>query len=532
MIELQKISQDQLNRLLQEEESHFLDLKSIGITPSKLSKSVSAFANASGGDLYIGIGEQEIAGKKIRHWQGFADQEAANGHIQIFEQLFPLGQYYSYSFLFCESGVGLVLHVLVHKSREIAKASDEVPYIRRGAQSLPVKTEEGLNRLKLDKGITSFEKEAIDAELAVVTESNAISEFLTNVIPTAESSSWLAKQQLIQRGKPTVAGVLLFADEPQAILPKRCGIKIYRYRTKDNEGVRENLAFTPLTIEGCVYQQIKQAVLKVIDIVEKIPKVGEKSLERVTYPQEAIHEILTNAVLHRDYSIQTDIQIRVYDNRIEVESPGKLAGHVTTKNILNEQCARNGAVVRLINKFPEPPNQDVGEGLNTAFLAMSKLRLKPPEIQETDNSVVVYIRHESLASVEASIMEYLEKNNEITNKIGREISSASSDAVKDALSKLRKLRILRFVPGKHWKKIQHGDEIPEATLAERYPTIEKQILDHLDIHEEITSKTARAITGVESSTRMKDIFYKMKRKGLIEFVSSDVKQRKAWKRTC
>src|ERR1043165_10254971 len=101
-------------------------------------------------------------------------------------------------------------------------------------------------------------------------------------------------------------------------------------------------------------------------MVQGIQRLGPQGLEPVAYPGKALHEIVTNAVLHRDYSIATDMQIRVFDNRIEVESPGRLPGHITPENILNEQFARNGAVVRMINKFPEPPNKDVGGGLNRA----------------------------------------------------------------------------------------------------------------------------------------------------------------------
>ncbi|HYA47572.1 MAG TPA: ATP-binding protein [Burkholderiales bacterium] len=89
-----------------------------------------------------------------------------------------------------------------------------------------------------------------------------------------------------------------------------------------------------------------------------------------------LDSLCTNAVLHRDYSIAADVLIRVFDNRVEVESPGLLPGHVTVKKILDEQFARNRILVRLINKFLEPPDKDVGEGLNTAFKATQKLRLK------------------------------------------------------------------------------------------------------------------------------------------------------------
>ena len=62
------------------------------------------------------------------------------------------------------------------------------------------------------------------------------------VVPIAEPQPWLRKQQMIREDKPAVAATLLFSDEPQAILPKRSAIKIYRYRTNAPQGSRETLA--------------------------------------------------------------------------------------------------------------------------------------------------------------------------------------------------------------------------------------------------------------------------------------------------
>jgi ATP-dependent DNA helicase RecG len=171
-----------------------------------------------------------------------------------------------------------------------------------------------------------------------------------------------------------------------------------------------------------------------------------------------LHEIVTNAVLHRDYSIPADVQIRVFDNRVEVESPGVLPGHVTPRNILDEQFARNGTLVRLINKFPDPPNKDVGEGLNTAFRAMGKLRLKPPTIEEKDNSVVVHIRHEALASPEESVMDYLQNHDSISNRIARELTGITSEnTMKEVFYRLRDSDLIERVPGRSaaaaaWRK--------------------------------------------------------------------------------
>ena len=151
------------------------------------------------------------------------------------------------------------------------------------------------------------------------------------VTPIAEPLPWLRKQQLIHEGKPTVAAALLFSDEPQAVLPKRSAIKIYRYPTTGAEGTRETLAFNPITIEGCLYSQIHEAVSKTQEIIQEVKMLGEHGLETIEYPQVTLHEIITNAVLHRDYSIADDIHVRIFDNRVEIDSPGRLPAHIKTK---------------------------------------------------------------------------------------------------------------------------------------------------------------------------------------------------------
>ena len=424
-ISVVRIGPEETRKLLAVSEGHFSDVKSCEVSPAKLSKSLSAFANSAGGDLYIGI--DEVGPSKQRQWRGFADIEGANGHIQAFEQLFPLGQDCLYEFLQCDEP-GLVLHVQVQKTKRIVRATNNIPYTRRGASSLPVdSSSDALKRLEYAKGLASFETETVAAPLESVTDSPAVREFVRQVVPQATPEAWLKKQLLTAGDKPTVAGVLLFAEEPQAILPKRCGIKIYRYKTTAREGSRETLAFNPITVEGWLYQQIREAVKTTTKEVERIPKMGKDALETISYPPEALHEIITNAVLHRDYSLADDVHIRIFDNRIEVENPGRLPAHITVKNILKERFARNGAIVRVLNKFPDPPNKDVGEGLNTAFAAMHSLGLKKPAIHESENSVMFVLSHEKLASAEEAIMDYLEAHDSITNGKAREITHIGAD---------------------------------------------------------------------------------------------------------
>lgn len=452
-VEVNEITAYQRNQILQIEEGHFSDIKSINIKPSRLTKTLSAFANADGGELYIGIEEEKIDRKKVRKWCGFPDQESANGHIQAFEAIFPLGQYFTYSFLFCQHSNGSILKIEIYKTRDIKKASDGIVYLRRGAQNLPIKTEEQLHRLKLSKGITSYETETVPINLNLIESSSVLHSFVQNVIPSADPMSWLQKQLLIYEGKPTVAAVLLYAEEPQAILPKRCGIKIIRYVTRARAGTRQTLSLEPINIEGCLYDSIREAVSKTVQIVEDTPVLTPYGLKNIAYPHVTLHEIITNAVLHRDYSIATDIQVKIFENRIEIESPGRLPAHITPKNILYQRFARNPVIVRLINKFPDPPNKDIGEGLRTAFDAMTRLKLKAPIIRENENSVIVYIRHEPLAKPEETVLNYLEKHLEITNMKARELTGIESEnSMKQIFFRLRDEGLIELALGKRGAK--------------------------------------------------------------------------------
>ena len=449
MPDVEKIDAPAASKVIWIEEGHYADVKRTAVKPGKLSESVSAFANASGGEIFLGIAEDK-SNLLSRSWEGFPTQEDANAHFQILENLNTTGNLFSSRFIYSHGQDGYVLHLTIPKSKGIVSATDGYAYVRNNAQNIRVDTDDKKRRLQLDKGVVSFEDESTRAPLEAISNSIVTLNFMMGVVPHAnDPASWLQSQFVVNSGKPSVAGVMLFAEEPQAVLPKRSAIKILRYKSKEEEGSRDALEGDPITIEGHAYAQIQRAVSETKKLVEGLKKLGVHGLEAVEYPHETLHEVVTNAVLHRDYSIAADIQIRVYDNRIEVESPGVLPGHVTVENALDEQSARNPTIVRLINKFPNPPNKDVGEGLNTAFAAMKALRLKRPEIEERDHSVVVFIAHAPLASPEDTVMEYLKTHDEITNSVGRDLAAIRSEnTMKEVFLRLNRRLLIERVPGK------------------------------------------------------------------------------------
>lgn len=420
------VPSDGVARISAQEETHFLDLKAIDLAPAKLGMHASAFANSAGGEIYVGI--DETANGRV--WRGFGSVEDANGAVQVLHDTFQGNDLVSVQFLRGAGVPGFVLYLVIEKSREILSTPDGSIYIRVSAQKLPVKltSHTEIERLKLDKGLASYEDMPLeDAEVAIVADSLVVTEFIIETVPISEPEPWLRSQRLVLQDRPTVAGILLFADEPQIFLPKRSAIKILRYRSSAAEGHRDQLAGDPITVEGALINQIREAVDTISEMIKQEHIQTSDGLTSVEYPIETLHEIVTNAVLHRDYSIAADVQVRVFDNRIEVDSPGKLPGHITQANVLHEQFARNGKIVRLINKFPDPPNKDVGEGLNTAFQKMQELGLKPPTIAEEGNHVVVYIRHDRLASYEDQILEYMNNFGEINNSKARQLTGEGSE---------------------------------------------------------------------------------------------------------
>lgn len=448
-MEVINISNDDVELLLKRNESFYEDFKSKLIKPSKLAQSFSAFMNSSGGELFVGVEEEKKEGQTTYRWDGFQKQEDANDIIGVLHEVDKGGQYYTADFLSNAANSGLILRIVMQKAGVIINTPAGDCYIRKNASNHKVGGE-ALDNLKYDRGVLRYEDNTVDLDISELCESDVMKNFQNSMIPLTSPEEWLKKQGLLRQGKPTVAAVLLFSDLPQGILPKQSAIKILRYQTT-GEARREALVGSPETIEGPIYDLIFNGVARVKSIIEDTKKLGAKAFEDVVYPDEALHELIANAVLHRNYSITTDIQVRIFDNRVEIDSPGTLPGNVTIVNIKDVQYSRNPKIVRIINKFSNPPNKDVGEGINTAINAMGKLRLKSPTFSEENQSFLAVLRHEKLASPEITIMEHLEHHKQISNTKARELTGVSAPTtMREIFNRLRKAGKIKLdkVPGK------------------------------------------------------------------------------------
>lgn len=443
------IDKNDSDSLIQRDETHFFDQKSILISGAKVQKIAVAFANTDGGEFIIGIKDSKEEPDLNKRWCGAEKVEDFNSHLQALSEISPTIDF-SCIFLSSQAYKGIALLIKIEKSNFVHKTASSEIHVRNGAQSIKLTTQEKILELQLAKGATSFEDFVVAATpVETIYENNQIKEFLYGISPKTDPLDYCVSENLldVKTYDPKVAGILLFADNPSANIPRKCAVKVVRYETKEDEPERDNLKET-YSIEGSTYALIHKTVEKVTEIMSQISVWTAEGLKTMNYPSEAIWEIITNAIIHRDYSISDDVQIHVFDNRIEVISPGKLPGYVTVKNILEARYARNSKLVRTLSKYRNAPNKDIGEGLNTAFEKMKEWKLQSPTIEERHNYVVVTIPHIPLARPSEMILNFLSKNETINNKQARDIIGIKSEnSMKTEFYKLRDEGLLERVPG-------------------------------------------------------------------------------------
>jgi ATP-dependent DNA helicase RecG len=192
----------------------------------------------------------------------------------------------------------------------------------------------------------------------------------------------LARKDQNQTLKPTRAAALLFSMYPHHIIDTKCTIRVFQYEGTI-ETVKEtlNLIGTPRTIEGPVAKQIKEGheyVLTLLRAGMRIPSSG--FITKYSIPERAIKEAITNAVIHRDYYIKRDIEVRIFEDRVEVESPGLFPYNITPYNVgfVRAEGYRNDILVKHLREFPEPPNLDQNEGVRAMRAEMDRESLYPP----------------------------------------------------------------------------------------------------------------------------------------------------------
>ena len=456
-METRTITADEALDLVARGESHFWDFKSAKSNGKVIQKIGCALANADGGEFLVGV-EDAKTGTGLDRWAGFHSVEDGNHVMQSLSTDVKPPIPYAVEWLQVEGrgSAGYACLLSVRKSPTVHEAADGAVYVRRNASTVKIDAAERVN-LALSKGAETFENQELgDYTASELAEEPELAAFLSTLSPKTPADEFVRKQRLVNKdtGKARLSGAILFAESPSAVATKRCAVKVARYETKVKRPDRKHLSGTPITIEAPAYQLIEQTIAEVQRLIQAVSILKPNGeLEPLAYPPEALKEVIVNAVIHRDYNISDDIVIRVFDNRVEVRSPGRLPGHMTLDNLLTDRFSRNPTINRLINKYPNPPNKDIGEGLKTTVRSMAEAKLKAPVFELEDNYFVVTIEHTPLARPQEIVLEYLDAHGEITNAIARELTGINSEnSMKDVFLGLRKATKIERVPAKAGNK--------------------------------------------------------------------------------
>lgn len=455
-MDIRIISVEDALLLIDRQESQFWDHKSASSGGGVVQKIAVALANTDGGEFILGV-EDAATGNGLDRWVGYQQIEDSNyAHQSLTADVTPAIPYsYEYLSIDGEASRGVSLLVRIEKAIEVHATAGRKVYVRRGASSHELHGQQ-ISDLQLAKGAKSFEDQLLSEYSVADLEAEAeLTHFLSTYSPSTDARHFARRERLIDRESEQcrLAAAVMFAEVPSAVSPKRCAIKVSRYNTTGAPH-RDHLAGAPLTVEGPARSMIEDALLKTTGIVESVKVLQpDGSLVPMKYPPEALKEIVVNAVIHRDYNLSDDVHISIFDNRVEVRSPGGLPGQMTLDLLFKERASRNPKVLRLLNRYPVPLNQDIGEGLRTARDKMLEAKLREPRFAVEGNYFVATLPHERLARPEEIVLEYLQGHGEITNKIARDLTGIQSEnTMKEVFYSLRKVGQIERVPGKQGNK--------------------------------------------------------------------------------
>jgi ATP-dependent DNA helicase RecG len=136
-------------------------------------------------------------------------------------------------------------------------------------------------------------------------------------------------------------------------------------------------------IRGTLPEQVRRAEAFVVSNMRRgVRLLGLERVEENEYPVQAVREAIVNAIAHRDYQIHGDeIRVLMFSDRIEFYSPGRLPGHVTVQNLVDERFSRNETIVQILSDMGFI--ERLGYGIDRMIRLMAEASLPPPRFEET-----------------------------------------------------------------------------------------------------------------------------------------------------
>jgi ATP-dependent DNA helicase RecG len=322
------------------------------IKTGDLAEIIMAFANAEGGTIYLGVDEgspPQPSGRvqKVTKQDYDNIQRAARDVL-----LPPVSGVMSHE---VEVQGRLVLVVIVPEAEPIHQHQNGKILVRRGSENVALKgkalrqawvqrEQPSFDNLPIwEAGLEDLNSDHVEWYLNLASEERGIPVDLS----LSMSQNLVRLGAVLKDGDELVskaAGVLLFAQDPQQFFPQS-EVRIARF-----QGTSTVNFIDRLVCKGTLPEMIDEAERFVKRNTRVAAKIVEFERQEITeYPYPAIREAITNAVTHRDYwRDDARIRVSIFDDRIEVQSPGPLPPPLTIETLGEDHVLRNQLLADLL----------------------------------------------------------------------------------------------------------------------------------------------------------------------------------------
>ena len=360
-------------------------------------KTVVAFANGNGGKIVFGVKDnREIVGVENEF-------EVMDGIINaISDSCYPM-IVPDISLHTLENKTVILVEIEGGKKKPYylkSKGMQKGTYIRSGATTRIIEEDYVLKELVLEGENKYFDQQVCHGESVSDEEIEKFCEWLEKLARKNSENdteirkitrntllSWKVLEEKNGRIFPTNAYILLSGKENWEVSRKiQCGVF---------KGETRSIFVDKKEFEGSIIMQLEKAyqyVLEKINLGSDI--VGIYRVDKYEIPPKSIREVIANAVIHRSYLEPNDIQVALYDNRLEITSPGMLLSGVNVKRmkegyskLRNRAIASVFAYVNIIEKW--------GSGIPRIMNEIREYGLQEPEFIAFENDFRVNIYRKS-----------------------------------------------------------------------------------------------------------------------------------------
>jgi|GEM_PF-185728 len=394
------------------DEDHYMEFKSGFINNRHLSDYMMLFANADGGTIFLGIDEETLEPSGKIH--EVTKDETDNINRAAIDGLTPPLDGVTYDTVSCPSYDNCkVIIIYVPNSPKLHQNRKGTIARRRGSEREPIYINRELTEI-VSKADYDYDAHALTDYSIEDIDPNAIAlyrEKYLNLNP-ASGINDLHDEELLKRKRalidkegiltPTLTGILFFGVNVEEVMPFSRVDFVQYAGSEVGESENGEVYLDRKTIIGTIPQMISDCERLITDRIASkgYLKNGFDRKEVKEYPLFAYREAVINALCHRDYSLRgAAVQIRLFSDRLEIQSPGNLPGHVTTDNIVSECLARNLHIAILLKDMGYV--EQLGIGIDMMIRTMVESGLEPPIFKEDESSFTVILKHHALLDEES-----------------------------------------------------------------------------------------------------------------------------------